>query len=90
MEVLMKTKSKELNKIWNNLEDIFLNYSGLTSRVEKNLSKIGVTVVRGGKHAKLFFSNLDAACFTISLSPSDNYAGRMILRDIRRNFEANY
>lgn len=59
MEVLMKTKSKELNKIWNNLEDIFLNYSGLTSRVEKNLSKIGVTVVRGGKHAKLFFSNLE-------------------------------
>lgn len=39
-EVLMKTKSKELNKIWNNLENIFLNYSGLTSRVENNLSKI--------------------------------------------------
>lgn len=67
-EVLMKTKSNELNKIWNNLEDIFLNYSGLTSRVEKNLSKIGVTVVRGGKHAKLFFSNLEqlVCCLFIS------------------------
>ena len=79
----MKTKSKELNIIWADLEAIFLNYKGITPRVIKDLQKLGIEV-KINKHVKM---TIKGQIYTISASPSDKYAGRQILRVIRRIYE---
>ena len=79
----MKTKSKELNRIWQSLESIFLNFKGVTPRVKKDLLKLGIEVY-GDKHPKII---LKGEVITLCTSPSDIYAGRQILRIIRRIYE---
>lgn len=79
----MKTTSKELNLIWADLEAIFLNYKGLTSRVRKDLKKLGFEVYGNG-HPKI---RVKGQVITLCKTPSDIYAGRQILRLIRKVYE---
>ena len=79
----MKTTNEHLKQIWPQLEAIFLNYKGITSKVVKDLQKLGIEV-KINKHAKII---IEGYIFTISATPSDKYAGRQILREIRRYYE---
>lgn len=81
----MKTSSKELNTIWNDLQDIFLDFKGVNGKVRKKLQRIGFEVY-GNKHPKI---RVKGQVVTLSTSPSDEYAGRQILRVIRRIYERN-
>lgn len=80
----MKTTSEELNLIWHDLERIFLDFKGVNSRVIKDLAKLGIEVYGNG-HPKI---RLKGQVITLSASPSDKYAGRQILRQIRRLYES--
>lgn len=79
----MKTTSEELNLIWDDLQKIFLDYKGVTNRVRKDLAKLGIEVYGNG-HPKI---RLKGQVITLCTSPSDIYAGRQILRQIRRVYE---
>lgn len=79
----MKTTSEELNLIWADLEAIFLNFKGVNNRVKKDLLKLGIEVYGNG-HPKI---RVKGQVITLSASPSDKYAGRQILRQIRRVYE---
>ena len=81
----MKTKSNELNLIWHDLESIFLDFKGVNSRVIKDLAKLGIEVY-GTSHPKI---RIKGVVITLSTTPSDTYAGRQILRQIRRVYERN-
>lgn len=82
----IKTNNKDLKKIWTELSDIFLDYSKYNLSIEKQLIKLGIEVVRDkGNHVKLFFYHKGKkSCITIATTPSDQYAGRQILRQIRK------
>lgn len=79
----MKTKSEELNLIWHDLEKIFLNFKGVNKRVIIDLAKLGIEVYGNG-HPKI---RIKGYVITLCTSPSDKYAGRQILRQIRRLYE---
>ena len=79
----MKTTSQELNLIWHDLEKIFLDYKGVTKRTIKDLAKLGIEVYGNG-HPKI---RIKGQVITLCTSPSDIYAGRQILRRIRRVYE---
>ena len=79
----MKTTSEELNLIWADLEAIFLDYKGVTSKVRKDLKKLGFEVYGNG-HPKI---KVKGQVITLCTTPSDIYAGRQILRRIRRVYE---
>ena len=81
----MKTTSEELNLIWGDLEAIFLNFKGVNKRVIKDLQKLGIEVYGNG-HPKI---RLKGQVITLCTTPSDKYAGRQILRQIRRLYEQN-
>jgi len=79
----MKTTSEELNLIWADLEAIFLNFKGVNKRVIKDLQKLGIEVYGNG-HPKI---RVKGQVITLCVTPSDKYAGRQILRQIRRVYE---
>lgn len=79
----MKTTSEELNLIWADLEAIFLNFKGVNNRVKKDLLKLGIEVYGNG-HPKI---KVKGQVITLCTTPSDKYAGRQILRQIRRVYE---
>lgn len=79
----MKTTSEELNLIWAGLEVIFLDFKGVTSKVRKDLKKLGFEVYGNG-HPKI---RVKGQVITLCVTPSDKYAGRQILRQIRRVYE---
>ena len=79
----MKTNSKELNLIWQDLENIFLDFKGVNKNVIKDLNKLGFEVY-GNKHPKI---QIKGYVITLCTTPSDKYAGRQILRQIRRLYE---
>lgn len=81
----MKTSSKELTAIWNDLQDIFLDFKGVNGKVRNKLHRIGFEVY-GDKHPKV---RVKGQVVTLSTTPSDEYAGRQILRIIRRIYERN-
>lgn len=89
MQKRMKpTRSKELNKVWDDLQDIFINYTKLTSKIITKLEKLGFECRFNGNHLMVYmYVNGQKRCTTISTSPSDNYAGSMILKQIRRIYE---
>ncbi len=80
----MKTKSKELQKIWPELERIFMDYKGLSDRVVRDLGNIGFGVQKGSNHSKII---MPVGTMIVSNTPSDKQAGRQILRQIRRMYE---
>lgn len=79
----MKTTNEELNLIWADLEAIFLDFKGVTSKVRKDLKKLGFEVYGNG-HPKM---RVKGQVITLCVTPSDKYAGRQILRQIRRVYE---
>lgn len=80
----MKTTSEELILIWADLQAIFLNFKGVNKRVIKDLQKLGIKVYGNG-HPKI---RIKDQVITLSVTPSDKYAGRQILRQIRRLYES--
>ena len=84
----MKTKDQELQRIWPELEDIFMDYPGLTAKVQKRLANLGWTSSKSGEHGKIYMKiHGKERMMVVSLSPSDKQAGRQILRQIRRMYE---
>ena len=79
----MKTTSEELNLRWADLEAIFLSFKGVNKRVIKDLQKLGIEVYGNG-HPKI---RVKGQVITLCVTPSDKYAGRQILRQIRRVYE---
>lgn len=80
----MTTTSAELNKIWPELTDIFMSYTNFNSRTAKRLTAIGFGINRCNNHIKII---MPVGTMIISSTPSDNQAGRQILRQIRRMYE---
>lgn len=85
---MSKTKSDELNLIWDDLQDIFLSYRQLTPKIVKRLEKLGFEC-RMNKNHLVIYMNIGGVkrCTSISSTPSDIYAGSMILKQIRRMYE---
>ena len=81
----MKTTSKELQLIWNDLEKIFNEYKSLNSKVIRSLESLGFIVEKGKCHTKII---MPVGMMVISNTPSDFQAGRQILRQIRRMYES--
>lgn len=75
--------------IWKELESIFKNYKRYNSIIENRLTKLNIDVTRvKGNHIKLgFLVNNVKKYVTISTTPSDTYAGKQILRQIRRLYQ---
>lgn len=83
----MKTKSKELQPIWDELQDIFLKEKQFYRQKER-LEMLGYRVVHiKGNHPKLYIALDKIYVITLSLTPSDIYAGRQTLRQIRKVYE---
>lgn len=85
----MKTTSKELNKVWGELCDIFLNFKRYDNKMKARLEKLGFECsYKKGKHPKLYIVvNGKKHCIVLSTTPSDPNTGRQILREIRRIYE---
>lgn len=84
----MKTSSKDLLLIWDELQDIFKDFTKLHSSHLERLRKLGFEVVYNSKHPKIYIPrNGVTYCVTFSSTPSDKYAGRQILRQIRAIYE---
>lgn len=85
----MKTTSDDLNKIWGELEDIFLNKRKLTKKDYARLKKLGISSSQTkGNHPKIYISTPSKTfIITMSASASDNNWGRQVLRQIRRAYE---
>ena len=77
----MKTKSKELELIWADLQKIFLNdYKGVDNRIRKDLKKLGIEVY-GYSHPKIKIKN---KVVVLTKSSGTIQTGRTILRTIRK------
>lgn len=86
----LKTKSKELQKVWPTLCEIFDKSKGLTKKDINRLNSLeGFKYVYDGKHPKLYIEiNGKKAVITLSSSPSDYQWGRQTLRLIHKVFES--
>lgn len=80
----MQTHSEQLNKIWSELIDIFIDYKGLSVRVIQRLETLGFIINKGSNHSKII---MPVGMMVVSNTPSDKHAGRQILRQIRRMYE---
>jgi hypothetical protein len=86
--MLLKTKSKELNEMWDTLNSIFNSSRGLTSKDIQELEKLGFRVHYSKRHPKLYFvHNGKTHIITMSKTPSDTNWGRQTLRVIRKIYE---
>lgn len=81
----LATTSNELNKIWCELIDIFIDYKGLSVHVIQRLENVGFIVNKGSNHSKIV---MPVGMMVVSNTPSDRHAGRQILRQIRRMYES--
>lgn len=85
---MKETKSAELNLIWNDLQDIFLSYKKLNNKIIDQLEKLGFECRINKNHLMLYmYINGKKYSTSISSTPSDTYAGSMILKQIRRIYE---
>jgi hypothetical protein len=84
----MKTKNHELNEVWGELCDIFIPTFKIDKRTINRLGKLGFIVYQHKGHPKMYFY-IDGVkqCVILSSTPSDNYASRQTLRQIRRIYE---
>lgn len=87
----MKTNNKTLLEKWDELSDIFSDFKRYKDLDINKLHKLGFEVVYNGKHPKMYFY-IDNKKYYITLSstPSDKYAGKQILRQIRRYYERQF
>ena len=84
----MKTSSKDLQLIWEELQDIFKDFTKLHSSHLERLRKLGFKVVYNSKHPKIYIPrNGVTYCVTFSSTLSDKYAGRQIFRQIMVIYE---
>lgn len=84
----MKTTNKDLQIIWDDLQEIFLDYRKISPKHIDKLRRLGFRVVYEGKHPKIYIIRKGIEhCITFCTTPSDKYAGRQILRQIRAVYE---
>lgn len=75
-------------ELWEQLESIFEDFDKISNRLIKKLETLGFEVAYTGKHPKMYvYRNGKRYCITLSCTPSDKYAGRQILRQIRKVYE---
>ncbi len=67
------------------LKKILWQYRRMNSSVRRKLSAIGITVVEGRKHYKLYFNNDDHHCFSLSKTPSGSRTGANSVSRIYNN-----
>lgn len=74
---------------WNELQEIFdVQPFKWNSKKQKQLERLGYKVERNSGHPKMYIiHNNKTHCITLCSTPSDMYAGRQILRCIRRIYE---
>lgn len=87
----MKTTSKTLMNNWEELHDIFdIQPFKFDLKVKERIERLGYKVVWNKcKHPKMYIELDKTYVITLSTTPSDRYAGRQILRQIRKVYE-NY
>lgn len=85
----MKTSSKLLQPMWEELKDIFMCFRKFTDKMQRRLERLGFEVKNsGGKHYKMYIElNGNKYMILISSTPSDTFAGNQILQEIRRVYE---
>lgn len=84
----LKTTNPDLLLIWDELQDIFLDFRKLTQRDIDRLNKLGLKTTYEGKHPKIYIVRHGVThSVTFCSTPSDKYAGRQILRHIRSVYE---
>lgn len=87
----LKTKSKELENVLNDLNDIFNNSRKLSKKDYIKLEKLGYKVCQENSHPKMYINYKSKVyVITLSASPSDKNWGRQVLRIIRRIYEQNW
>ena len=59
------------------------NYSGMTSAVRKRLRAIGIRIVDGKKHFKVYYKDKIIPC-TLAKTPSDFRTGKNFVSDLLR------
>lgn len=84
----MKVNNPSLKLIWDDLEKIFLNYSRMNTRVANSLESLGCKIISRKNHVKISMIIDDRELIlTFSSTPSDDMAGKQILRDIRKFYD---
>lgn len=82
------TKSPELNEMWEELQDIFLQYRKLTAKMISRLERLGFEIRCSKNHAIMYkYVNGVKKTVTIASTPSDLNAGCVALRQIRKIYE---
>lgn len=86
----LKTTSIELQKVWDDLNEIFNNKKRLSTKDLMRLEKLGYRVYHSSKHPKMYIEYKDKVyVITLCSTPSDKNWGRQTLREIRRVYEQN-
>ena len=57
------------------LKKIFKQYRRMNASIRRALAEIGITVVEGRKHYKLYYNNDDRYCFPLPKTPSGSRTG---------------
>ena len=84
----MKTTSKLLEPVWEELKSIFMGFTKFNSKMQRRLEHLGYEVKCNGKHHKMYVE-LDGNRYMVLISstPSDAFAGNQVLQEIRRIYE---
>lgn len=86
----MNTTSITLQRdgLWDELQDIFLKFKKFDKKTQVRIKKLGFrTHWEKCKHPKMYIELDRTYIITLCTTPSDNYAGRQILRQIRKVYE---
>lgn len=65
----------EAQQVRAKLKNIFKQYRRMTASIRRALAEIGITVVEGRKHYKLYYNNDDRYCFPLPKTPSGSRTG---------------
>ena len=64
------------------LKKIFKQYRRMNASIRRALAEIGITVVEGRKHYKLYYNNDDRYCFPLPKTPSGSRTGQRCISDL--------
>lgn len=77
--------NKQYANIYNELKKIFRQYRRMNAQIRRKLSVIGITVVEGRKHYKLYFNGDKRHCFSLPKTPSGARTGANAVSRIYNN-----
>lgn len=82
--ILNNTSTGKREEILQEIDSLFLSYSGITQKITSELKRMGLEVSDDGNHNKLKFINDQRYKMTFSKSPSDRRAGANIIKQIKQ------